>query len=89
MGTLIGLVGNLAGLVSFVLGILIAIKMFQRGMIWQGVLTIICWIFGVIYANSRKAELGIEKLYMPYLLAGVISIALAILSMILGGGDAA
>lgn len=71
---LISIVGLICSLAAFVLGILCAIKMFQANQIWQGILTIICWIFGVIYVFQKKDELGLEKLALPYAAAGVASI---------------
>lgn len=83
MAMVIGLIGNVAGLAAFVLGIMCAIKMFQANQIWQGIVTILCWIFGIIYVMQKKEELGLQKLAMPYLATGVVSIVCAIIAAVL------
>lgn len=71
---IVGVIGLVASLAAFVLSILCAIKMFQAQQIWQGILTILCWIFGVIYVMQKKNELGLEKLAMPYIGCVAVSI---------------
>ena len=72
---MLGTLALIASLGTFVLGILVAIKMFQHQMIWQGILTILCSIFGVIYGWSKKDEIGANGLmpiYTIFFLAAVI-----------------
>jgi len=57
-------ISTVASLVGFVLCILIAIPMFKKGMIWQGILSIICGLFALIYGWMKKDELGVEKLVL-------------------------
>ena len=72
----------IAGLATFVLGILVAVKMFQNQMIWQGILTIICAIFGVIYGWQKKDEIGAQGLMMPYTIAFVASVILNVIARV-------
>jgi hypothetical protein len=61
-------------LAMFIIGILIAVKMFQASMIWQGILTIICSIFGLIYGWMKKDELQIGGLMIPYTICFVVAL---------------
>ena len=66
----------ICGLATCVLGILVAVKMFQHQMIWQGILTIICALFGVIYGWQKKDEIGAQSLMVPYTIAFAASFVL-------------
>jgi hypothetical protein len=73
------ILAGIAWLAMFILGILVAVKMFQHQMIWQGILTIICAIFGVIYGWQKKDEIGAQALMMPYTIAFIASVILNII----------
>ena len=79
---MIPILAMIAGLATFVLGILVAVKMFQHQMIWQGILTIICALFGVIYGWQKKDEIGAQSLMVPYTIAFAISLVLNIIARV-------
>jgi len=80
MGQILGLIGNLCSLGAFIIAILMAVKMFkaQPPQIWQGILTIICFPFALIYSWMKKDELGLGNLPLLYTVLALGGIILAI-----------
>lgn len=85
MAPMLSLLATALGLGSWIVAILMAVKMFkaQPAQIWQGILTILCGLFALIYGWMKKDELGLDKLPLIYtaLLAGAIVCNIAAIAM--------
>jgi hypothetical protein len=72
-------IGILANLAALVFCILIAIPMFKKGMIWQGIVSILCGLFALIYGSMKKDELGVGNYVIGLAVCIVVGIACAVL----------
>ncbi len=76
MAGIFSILATVLGLGSWIVAILMAVKMFkaQPAQIWQGILTILCGLFALIYGWMKKDELGLDNLPLIYtgLLGGAI-----------------
>lgn len=88
MGAMLALVGNLLVLGGFVVAILMAVKMFKAQQIWQGIVSILCTLFAIVYGFSKKDELGLGNLPLLCLALTVGGIVLQIVGVVLVGGEA-
>ncbi len=80
MGVVLQLVGNLCSLGALVVSILMAVKMFkaQPPQVWQGILTIICFPFALIYSWMKKDELALGNLPLLYTVLALAGITLGL-----------
>jgi len=72
MGTIFGLLGGIAGLVSFVCFIMVLIKLFQDKGVLHGILGIICSIYTFIYGWMNVDKLNNRNI-MPAWTAAIIA----------------
>ena len=80
------IISSIAGLVSFVVGILVLIKLFQKEGVVKGILGLICMLYTFIWGWQNAKEQNITNLMWTWTAVIVISIIIGSVSGMAGAG---
>jgi uncharacterized membrane protein YfcA len=79
------MIAGIAGLVSFVVGIMVLIKLFQKEGVMKGILGLICMLYTYIWGWQHAKEQNITNLMWVWTVVIIIS---AVVGAVAGGSGA-